>query len=146
MNLEILMDTVLPSSLQSLHHETMEDFMSLRAAQVSMDLVEEVYRLCKKLPREELYGLSSQLKRAVSSIVANIAEGYGRYTFRDKASRYTISRGECVEVSAYLLIAVRIRLLQPTDTKRALALALETKKLLSGLISSCRQRDSSFRD
>jgi four helix bundle protein len=120
----------------------MDDFMKLRTSQVAMDLVEEVYGLCHQLPREELYGLSSQLKNAAASIVANIAEGFGRYTYRDKANRYVIARGECTEVMARLYIAVRVHLLETANVKRALSLCVETKKLLSGLISSCRSREA----
>jgi|GEM_PF-958576 len=118
----------------------MDHFMDLKAAQVAMDLVEEVYRLCRKLPKDEVFGLSSQLKRSSSGIVANIAEGFGRYTFCDKAHHFTIARGECSEVLAHLLIAVRVQLLSPQEIHRALALEDQTGRLLSGLILSSRKR------
>jgi four helix bundle protein len=118
----------------------MDHFMDLKAAQIAMDLVEEVYQLCRKLPKEEMYGLSSQLKRSSSSIIANIAEGFGRYTYLDKAHHFTIARGECSEVVAYLLVAVRVRLLATQDIQRALVIADQAGKLLSGLITSSRKR------
>ena len=121
-------------------NQVMESFLDLEAAQSALELVEEIYVLCTKLPKEELYGLSSQLKNASTSIVANIAEGFGRYTYKDKASRYVIARGECTEVVAHLVVAVRVKMLSQEDTARAHALADKTGRLLSGLISSSRAR------
>ncbi|MDD5751825.1 MAG: four helix bundle protein [Candidatus Peribacteraceae bacterium] len=118
----------------------MDDFMDLKAAQVAMDLVEEIYRLCRKLPKEETYGLVSQLKRASTSIVANIAEGFGRYTYLDKAHHFTIARGECAEARAHLLIAVRVRMLSSEEIQMSLSLVCQTGRLLSGLIFSSRKR------
>ncbi|MDD3896316.1 MAG: four helix bundle protein [Candidatus Peribacteraceae bacterium] len=66
----------------------MKSFADLKAWQEGMDLVAEVYRLTALLPRSEQFGLSSQLKRASTSIVANIAEGFGRYSYADKAHKY----------------------------------------------------------
>lgn len=120
----------------------MKSFLDLHAAQSAMQLVEEVYAICKKLPKEELFGLTQQLKNAAASVVANIAEGYGRFSYPDKANRYTIARGECTEVVARLLIAERVNLLERKDINRGLEIAETTGKLLSGLIASCRKRAS----
>ncbi|MDD5041611.1 MAG: four helix bundle protein [Candidatus Peribacteraceae bacterium] len=120
----------------------MDSFLELEATKRALDLVAEVYRVCKKLPKEEVYGLSSQLKRSSSSIVANIAEGFGRYTYADKANRYTIARGECTEVVAYLHVAVRVQLLTFEDIQQGLLLADQTGKLISGLIVFCRKKAS----
>lgn len=121
----------------------MESFLDLKATQEALSLVEEVYQLCRLLPKEELYGLASQLKRSSSSIIANIAEGYGRYTYADKANKYVIARGECWEVVALLHVAVRVRLMTADDSKKGLLLAEQVGKLLSGLIASSRNRSSS---
>ncbi|MDD5751415.1 MAG: four helix bundle protein [Candidatus Peribacteraceae bacterium] len=118
----------------------MKSFLDLEAAKSAMELVEEVYRLTRMLPKEETYGIASQLKRAATSIVANIAEGFGRYTFPDKARHYLIARGECSEVTAYVLITVRVKLLTSKNTQHALELADRTGRLLSGLIASCKER------
>jgi four helix bundle protein len=123
--------------------ENMESFLDLDATKSALDLVEEIYLLCKKLPKEEMYGLSSQIKRASSSVVANIAEGFGRYTYADKANRYTIARGECTEVVAHLHIAVRVGFFSIEEIQTGLYLADQTGKLLSGLISFCRKKGSS---
>jgi four helix bundle protein len=118
----------------------MKSFLDLEAAKSAMELTEEVYRLSRTLPKEETYGLVSQLKHATTSIVANIAEGFGRFTFRDKARHYIIARGECSEVTAYLYIIVRVKLLPSKSVQHALELADRSGKLLSGLITSCKER------
>ncbi|KKU57161.1 MAG: S23 ribosomal protein [Candidatus Amesbacteria bacterium GW2011_GWA2_47_11b] len=59
-------------------------YEDLEIYQVSVEVAIEVYRLTKKFPKEETYGIVDQLKRAVTSIGANIAEGFGRFYFKDK--------------------------------------------------------------
>ena len=104
------------------------------AWKTGMELVKEVYLLTKRLPKDEQYGLSTQLRRAATSILANLAEGFSRSSHPDKAHKYTISRGECSEVKAYLLICIALRYFQHSDAERALALAEKTGQLLSGLV------------
>ena len=64
-----------------------------------------------KLPPEEKYALAIQLRRAVQSVPANIAEGYGRYTFKDSSHFYYIARGSLEEVYTYLVLAYRLNYL-----------------------------------
>ena len=116
----------------------METFEDLNAWKVSMDLIEEIYRITQKFPHEERYGLSQQMRRAAASIAANIAEGFGRFTYPDKANKYTIARGECAEVRAFLLIATRLGLMEKES--RALALTNDAGRLLNGLIKACKSR------
>ena len=106
-----------------------------------MDLVEEIYRLTAKFPKEEQFGLSSQIKRACASIVANTAEGFGRFSYADKAYKYVIARGECAEVAAFLLIAIRVKFLTSDQAQHALELTDTVGKLLSGLVESTRKRN-----
>lgn len=100
-----------------------------------MALAKEIYRLTKDFPREELYGLTSQLRRAGTSILANVAEGCGRYTFADKAHKFVIARGECAEVEAFLLFAIEIGMLKNENAQLAKALLDQTGRMLSGLIN-----------
>lgn len=120
----------------------MESYRDLKGWKIGLELVREIYRLAKKLPREELYGGASQIKDAVTSILANIAEAGGRYTYKDKASKFVISRGECYETEAFLLIFVELQFLTTQDISHALKLIEEEKKILSGLIAACRKRQS----
>lgn len=120
----------------------MDSFLDLEATKMAMALVEEIYRLARELPKEEMFGLASQLKRAATSSVANIAEGFGRFSYRDKARHYVIARGECSEVTAFLHIAARVKLLTDEKVEHAHVLANHTGRLLSGLIASSRERAS----
>ena len=112
----------------------MESFTDLDVWQKGMQLVKEAYVLTRKLPPEEQYGLTAQIRRAVVSILANLAEGFSRATAADKAHKYTTSRGECSEVKALLLVCEELGLLQQKETSCAKNLSDETGRLLSGLI------------
>jgi four helix bundle protein len=114
----------------------MKSYKDLEVWQIAMNLTEEIYRLTHSFPKEEQYGLTSQVRRATTSIVANIAEGFGRFTFPDKAHKYTIARGECTEVEAYLLIAIRVKITTEESTQKALELSNQVGRMLSGLIRS----------
>lgn len=112
----------------------MQSFTDLQAWQKAMDLLEEVYKISKHFPKEELYALTSQMRRASLSIVANIAEGFSRMSSPDKAYKYTIARGECSEVHALLLASVRLGYCTEVALQDAIRLSNETGRLLSGLI------------
>lgn len=118
----------------------MDQFIDLLAWKKGIELVKEIYNITKLLPKEELYGITSQMRRASCSILANIAEAFGRFTYRDKAAKYTIARGECSEVEAFLLIIVSLGQVEESGIIKAMALVQDEKRLLSGLISSCRRR------
>src|SRR3990167_11005967 len=82
-----------------------KNFYDLDAWKQAHILVVEVYRITENFPKEELYGVISQLRRAVSSITANIAEGFARYHFKDKIRFYHQARGSAAEVQSFLLLA-----------------------------------------
>jgi four helix bundle protein len=117
----------------------MKTFLDLDAWEVGLELVEAVYVLTKDFPSDERFGITSQLRRASTSILANIAEGFGRYTYADKAAKYVIARGECTEVEAFLYIILRLRFVDAVKIQKPLQCALRMEKLLSGLIRSSRQ-------
>lgn len=118
----------------------MKHFTELNAWKNGVLLVEEIYRLASLLPKEELYGLTSQIKRSSSSIVANIAEGFGRFTYPDKAAKYIIARGECTETESHLRVLSAIKLLKENDIQKALNIIEVERKLLSGLITACKSK------
>ena len=80
-------------------------FQDLEVWRKAHALVLEVYRMTKALPKEELYGLSSQLRRAAVSVPANIAEGFRRRTRADKAKFYNIAHASLDEARYYLILA-----------------------------------------
>jgi four helix bundle protein len=73
-----------------------------------MEIATDCYTLAKRMPREELFGLTSQLRRAAASVPANIAEGHGRYTVKESIRYLNIANGSLVEVDTHLELAVRI--------------------------------------
>ena len=98
-----------------------------------MELVELVYKLAAKLPREEKYGLTSQLQRAAVSIPSNIAEGHARESTREYLRYLLIVRGSMAELETQLLLCVRLSLLTESDIAQALVVSDEVGKMIRGL-------------
>lgn len=86
-----------------------------------MQLVKLVYLLTKKLPREELYGLSSQLRRAAVSIPSNIAEGFGRYNSKDYVHFLRTARGSNFEVETQLQICIQVNYINEKRSRSSFA-------------------------
>jgi len=112
------------------------NYQELIVWQKAMDLVEMIYASSKTFPREEIYGLTSQLRRAAVSIPSNIAEGQGRRTTADFVRHLSISYGSLREVETQILIAVRLQYLTTTTGQEILGKAGEIGRLLNGLMSS----------
>ena len=88
------------------------DFTDLRVWRSAMDLAEEVYRLTWTFPRQEQYGLSSQLQRAAVSVPSNIAEGHGRSQSGEYVRFLNIARGSLAEAKTQLMLATRLGYIQ----------------------------------
>ncbi len=113
----------------------MKDYRELIVWQRSMDLVEEVYKLVKHLPKEEIYGLSDQMRRAVVSIPSNIAEGNGRSAQKEYIHFLNIARGSKHEVETQLLICIRLHYLKENEVQQEMTLCAEIGRMLNTLIS-----------
>lgn len=118
----------------------MDHFTQLKAWTVGIELAKEIYVLSRKFPADERYGLTQQVRKSSTSILANLAEGFGRFTYPDKAAKYTIARGECAETEAHVRIAIALGFITEKDAEKALLLVDMEGKLLSGLIAACRAR------
>lgn len=103
-----------------------------------MELVGEVYALCKHLPNEEKYGLQSQIKRCVISIPSNIAEGKMRSTRKDFANFLHNSLGSSAELETQLILVDK---LFNISTKNTLELNVEIQKMLFTLISKLKPKN-----
>ncbi len=101
-----------------------------------MELTEAVYALTQTFPKEELYGLTSQLRRASVSIASNIAEGRGRSTDRDFKQFLNIALGSTYEVQTQLLLAKRLCIGDEALRDRADSLCTETSKMLGAFIQT----------
>ena len=117
-------------------------YKDLVAWQKAMDLVTAAYRATAKFPKDELFGLTSQLRRAAVSIPSNIAEGQGRLS--QKEFRYFLgqSRGSLMEVETQLQIAQNLGYLDGAETEVLLSNCGEVGRILNGLIASiCKEAD-----
>lgn len=97
-------------------------------------LVFEIYKLTAKFPKEELYGLTSQMRRAAVSIPSNIAEGCGRQYKKETIQFQYISRGSQYELETELYLSFDLGFISEADLNRTLELLVEGRKLLSGFI------------
>ena len=118
-------------------------FQRLAAWQKSMDLIEAVYRETSNWPREETYGLVSQVRRAAISIPSNIAEGHGRSGAREYAHHVSIAYGSLSEMETQLLIAHRLGYTHDDENALLMAAIVEVRRIIRGLLNSLRQRSSS---
>ena len=103
-----------------------------------MQLCTAIYVLTRKFPREELYGLTNQLRRASISIPSNIAEGYGRESRVQYKQFVSIALGSYMELQTQLTIATRLGFLGPSDFEKVEGLASEVGKMLSALLTRLR--------
>ena len=114
----------------------MKKYEDLIVWQKAMEFAESVYRIQRKLPREETYGLGDQIRRAVVSIPSNIAEGCGRDTDADFQRFLCIARGSLFEVRTQLDLAVRLGYVKLPE--EVLLQAAEIGRMLNSLISRLR--------
>lgn len=123
-------------------NKSIRNFYGLEAWKKGHLLVLNIYKITKNFPKEEIYGIVSQLRRASSSITANIAEGFARYHFKDKAKFYYNARGSVAEVQNFLLLAKDLSYIDLKICKELEEKANEASKLINGLIRSTKKQNS----
>jgi len=112
------------------------DFYQLDTWKVNYKFVLEIYKCLDSLPKEEKYGIVDQLRRASSSITANIAEGFGRYHKKDKIHFYFQARGSLKEVQNFLLLSKDLGYINRQIARKLWISSKEAEKLINGLIRS----------
>jgi len=112
----------------------MKTFRDLKIWQKSMSMVTATYNVTTKFPKEEIFGLTSQMRRAAASIPSNIAEGYGRETRKEMARYLAISIGSLYEFQTQIEIANNIRYLDKTDFKELYADSRELEAMMKSFI------------
>lgn len=110
-----------------------ENYRELKVWQAAMDLAEQCYLATKNFPNDELFGLTSQIRRAATSIPANIAEGQGRQHTKEFLNHLSIARGSLKEVETHLLLSQRVGLLDQTALDSLLTMSDEISRMLTGL-------------
>ena len=111
-----------------------KDFRELQVWQKAHELTLVVYQLTATFPREELYGLTTQLRRSSSSIAANLAEGCGRNGDAEFAGFCSIAMGSASELEYHLLLARDLKLIQPKKYEELASRATELKRMLTVLL------------
>jgi four helix bundle protein len=117
-----------------------QSYQDLIVWQKAMDYVVLCYKLTKDFPKEELYGLTSQLRRSAVSIPSNIAEGYGRKTRGEYVQFLGIARGSLKESETQTILSFGLEYITQKKMNDALSLAKEVGILLNGLIRSLTEK------
>lgn len=115
-------------------------YRDLNVWQLGMQIAEDVYHLTKSFPSDERFGLTSQLRRAASSVPANIAEGHSRSSTKDYLRHLSIAVGSLAEVTTFLELAARLEFANDATVSPILNLAQEERRMLRGLQSSLRRK------
>jgi len=113
-------------------------FQDLIAWQKAMALVTAIYRATGDWPREELYGLTSQVRRAAVSIPSNLAEGHDRTGPREFAHHVSVAYGSLCELETQVLIAEQLGYANADTSERLTAQIMEVRRLTRGLLRSLR--------
>ena len=113
----------------------MKNHKDLIVWQKSMILVKELYRITRFFPKEEIYGITSQMRRAAVSIPSNIAEGYGRGHYKECVQFLYIALGSASELETQLLICKDVAYICEEDFNLLNDLNIEIVKMLSSLIN-----------
>jgi four helix bundle protein len=117
---------------------SVRNYRDLLVWQKAMDLVANCYELTRSFPKEEIYGLTNQIRRAAISIPANIAEGHSRFNKREFVQFIGIATGSLAELETDLLIAVKLNYLDKSRTDPVLEKTDELARMLKGLRNALR--------
>ena len=111
----------------------LQNYRELRVWQVAMNLAEQCYLVTKGFPKDEMFGLTTQIRRAAVSVPANIAEGQGRQSTKEFLNHLSIARGSLLELETHLLLSEQVGLLDETRLNSLLAQSDEIGRMLLGL-------------
>ena len=109
-------------------------FEDLIIWQKSIVLTKQIYTITRKFPKEEIYGLSNQLRRASVSVASNIAEGYGRITRNDYKRFLSFSFGSSFEIQTQLIICIEIGIINNEDFNESMMLSKEISAMLYAIM------------
>ncbi len=120
--------------------QSLDSFEKLLAWQAARELAKQTYILTRSFPRDEQFALTNQMRRAASSVSANIAEGFSRQTIADKLHFYTMAAGSLTELQSFLYIAMDVGYINEKERMVIYTYSVKAHKLLIGLIKSTRNR------
>ena len=111
-----------------------EKFEDLRVWQEAQNWAVEIYKITRSFPDDEKFGLTSQLRRAASSVSANIAEGFGRRTNKDKLQFYVIAYGSALEAKNFLYLSNKLNYIDETSLTRHIDRGTAVQRLLNAFM------------
>ncbi len=118
----------------------MESYQKLGVWKKAIELVTDIYEITKTFPKEEIYALTNQIRRAAISIPANIAEGWGRNMTKEYIQFLRIARGSLLELETHLIISVNLQYLNSQTLGILLQKTQEINKMLNSLVNSLSKR------
>lgn len=121
-------------------NKKIQDFTDIVAWQKGHKLVLIVYKTTKKFPKDELFGLTSQMRRCAVSITSNLAEGFSRKTYKEKVNFYYTSLASNTELQNQLIISKDVKYLNVKNFNKIYEMTVEIQKLINGLIKSSKNK------
>jgi four helix bundle protein len=119
---------------------TINSYKDLIVWQKSLDLAVEIYKLSSLFPKEEVYGLTSQIRRASCSVSLNIAEGFGRNTTKSYVSFLYIAEGSLREVESAVILSNRLGFVKESSCEKVNSLIEEEMKMFNVLIKKLEEK------
>jgi len=116
-----------------------KSFEDLEVWKIGKEITLQIYKLTQNFPKDEIFGMTSQIRRAASSVPANIAEGFGRYHYLDKAKFYLNARGSLYELKSHLLISKELGFVKEGDYDAILRTIEELAVAINNLINKTRK-------
>jgi four helix bundle protein len=120
----------------------LKNYKDLKVWKKSYDLCLKVYKITKSFPKEEVYGLTSQIRRSAVSVPSNIAEGYGRKTTPDYLKSLYIAYGSMCELETQFLMSNDLGYIKDGEIKELKEEMREVERMLKALIKSLENKDS----
>lgn len=117
-------------------------FTDLNAWKEGHKLVLMIYNVAKLFPKEEMFGLISQMRRCAVSITSNIAEGFSRQSYKEKVQFYSVAQGSVTELQNQLLVARDVGFLGKEKFQEIALQSVTVHKIINGLIKSSKNHDS----
>ena len=121
------------------HNSLIKNFWDLEIYRIAEDIAVVIYQISSRFPNAEVYGVTSQLRRAVTSIGANIAEGFGRYHYKDKIRFLHNARGSLFEVAHFLRVSRRLGFITKEDCEATEAKLKTLSVKLNNFITALRK-------
>lgn len=121
-----------------MNHESgkIKSFTDLDAWKEGHQLVLMIYKITKLFPKEEIFGLASQLRRCAVSITSNIAEGFSRQSYKEKLQFYSIAQGSVTELQNQLLVSRDVGYIANEQFQEIAVQSIKVHKIVNGLIKS----------